>query len=404
METTRPLKLKEVDAAYFLCISALWLFFLSDACNKLLVYFQYDFTRISIIIRSLYELLFLSIIIFFFNEIRMYFVKLFAATLILFISGQVLFSFNVYYHYNFIENITIFNKYFFIFIIYFAIYKLQDHPEKFRRISNALELVFIINALAALAGFAFQIDFLRTYVDQSYRYGYSGFIPVQNESTVFFLLGLSHFYYKHFLLRIRSFKFYIMLLSSLVLGTKGIYIFLAMLLVFHFMYHSKIKTKLIALSVIIALYFLISWFLKTGYSQKLLEYFISKSHEVGWFQMIISGRDSYISTRGAEVLDNWTILNFFIGGQDQKRQLIEMDFFDLFFFLGIIGCIIFFGLYFTSIFKFNILKPFNLFFVSSFLILAFFGGHFFGSAINALYVCLVSMYFYVTQRNNLVAP
>lgn len=397
----KPLRLKEIDAIYFLTKSALYLFFIADACNKFLFLLHYPFYRTSIFFRSLYELLFLIVILLFINEVRLLFLKIFFILFALFICGQVLISFQVDYAYNYLENISNFNKYFFVFIIYFSIYKLTDYTEKFQKIIKLMEGIFLLNSIVTILGVIFQITLLRTYTDSDriYRYGYSGFIPAQNEATLFFFLSVSYFYYKHFILNLKSRRFLIVLLSSLVLGTKGIYLFLFLLLIFHFLYFSNLKAKIISLFLMIGIFISGYLYLQTRHSQILLEYFISRKDKLGWFSMLVSSRDSFIITKGVTITGNWNIINYFIGGQDQTKLAIEMDFIDLFFFLGIIGSVVFFMLYLSTLFKFNILKPFYFFFVLTFFFLAFFGGHFFASAVNALYVCLISMYFHHSQKN-----
>ncbi len=124
MPLTRELKLKEADAIYFLCKSALYLFFISDACNKILLFLHFDFYRVSIFIRSTYEILFFILLIVFINEIRLLFLKIFFILFCLFITSQLLFA-SHFYDYKYSENIFNFNKWFFIFIIYFSIYKIR---------------------------------------------------------------------------------------------------------------------------------------------------------------------------------------------------------------------------------------------------------------------------------------
>lgn len=398
MLANKQLKLKEIDAIYFLCMSALYLFFIADAANKFLLLLKFDFYRTSIIFRSLYEFLFLTLIVVFINETRLLFMKIFLALFALFMFGQILISFQADYNYNFLENISLFNKYFFVFIIFFAIYKISYHPEKLQRIIQVFENLFLINSIATLAGLIFQIDLLRTYTDSNHRYGFSGFLPAQNEATFYFFTAISYFYYKRYILKMKSWRFYVVLFSSFFLGTKGIYLFLALLLIFHFMYHSSLKAKLASLTTAITLYITASWYLTTEHSQKLLSYFIYHAQKTSWLSMILSGRNIQINKNAPEVLDNWNIINYFIGGLDQTKFSFEMDFIDLFFFFGIIGSTVFIALYFSSLFKFNVLKPFNLFFVFSFFLIAFFAGHFFASAINSLYMCIFSLYLYHTQN------
>jgi hypothetical protein len=316
---------------------------------------------------------------------------------LLFIIGQTVFSSNVDFKYNFAENMLIFNKYFFVFIIYFGIYKLQEYPAVLKRVVSIMENLFMLNAYLAIIGFVLDLDIFRTYINQPYRYGYSGILWVQNEASILYFLSISHFYYKRFILGQPSRKIYVVLLASVLLGTKAIYLFLTMLLVFHFLSHAKLKTKIVSIILVFAIYWFISWFLQTEQAKVVLAYFVSKMNTEGVWYMLFSGRTLYLDERAGYILEHWTFLNYLIGGQDQSRWMIEMDFFDLFFFMGTVGFCVYFLLIFTTIFKFSLRKHFNFFFVFSYMLLAFMGGHFFSSVINALYVCIISLYFYASQ-------
>lgn len=366
----------------------------------MLLYHNFDFTRISILFRALYGVLFVFVILIFLNKTRSSFIAVFIPLLFLFITGQLLFAAHFQYGYNYVENILIFTKYYFVFIIYFALYKLPSEPLKFAKAIRVLESIFLFNSLAVILGFILKVELLRTYLDQPYRYGFSGFIPAQNEATLFFFLSVSYFYYKHFVLGIKSSKFWIVAFSAILLGTKGIYIFLGLLVLYHLLSHSGLKAKLASLLFVIMLVFGAFWFLQTEVSEKVLQYFIFQQEESGYLSMILSNRNVTLNTTGPQILSKWNFLNYLGGGQDQTKFLIELDFVDLFFFMGIAGSIIYLGLYFITLFKFKLSKTFNLLFVIAFFGLAAFGGHFFSSALNALYICLVSMYIYTTQKES----
>ena len=396
---SNSLKLKEITIVELLTVSALYFFFVADLANKILIYLDFDFLRISLIPRAFYEILFVALILVFSNRNRITFLLVTVSIFALFILGQIVFATNTGLHQHYIENILLFNKYFFVFIIYFAVYKIQNHPDGVKRVISVMENLFLLNASLAIIGFIFGLDIFRTYINQPYRYGYSGVLWVQNEASILYFLAISYFYYKHFILRQPTRRFYVVLIASFLLGTKAIYLFLVMLLVFHFLSNSNLKTKILTAFLVTALYWAGSWFFQTEQAQLVLAYFVSKMNSEGIWYMLFSGRTLYIIERGSDIISNWSFLNYWIGGQDQSTMMIEMDFFDLFFFMGIIGFVIYFALMFTTIFKFSLTKPFNLFFVFAYLLLAFMGGHFFSSVINALYVCLISIYFYTSQAS-----
>jgi hypothetical protein len=395
-----PARVREITLIYILTVTALYVFFAADLANKILIYFHIDFQRISVIFRSLYELAFFALILVFPNKARTTFLTILLFAFITFIIGQLVFASNVTFPVSYMENILIFNKYFFVFIIYYGIYKLQDHPGHFSRAIRVMERLFILNAWLTLIGVIFGIEVFRTYVLQSYRFGYSGILWVQNEATIMCFLAISYFYYKHFILGQKSRQFLVVLVASMFLGTKSIYLFMVLLLLFHFFSHSSLKAKVAVLFLSACIYFFVYWFLQTETADKLLAYFVSKADRMGIWYMLFSGRVSYLAVVNDQILQYWTFVNYIVGGQDQIKFMIEMDFFDLFLFLGIVGFIVYFLLLFTTVFRFSLKKPFNLFFVFSFMLLAFLSGHFFSSVINAVYLVLICLFFYVNSKRS----
>jgi hypothetical protein len=212
------------------------------------------------------------------------------------------------------------------------------------------------------------------------------------------LLGIAYFYYKHFVLGQRSWQFYLVVLAALFLGTKSIYLFMALLVVYHFMANSTLKAKFTVGVLVTVVYFTVDWFLQTKTAEKILAYFVTKADQMGIWYMLFSGRTGYLAAIQPEITDHWTFINYLVGGQDQINFMIEMDFFDLFFFLGIVGFLMYFLLAFTTIFRLNFRKPFFIFFVFAYMLLAFVAGHFFSSVINAMYLCLICLYFQLTGK------
>lgn len=394
--------LKEETVVNILTRSALYVFFISDACNKILLYLQVDINRVAIVFRAIYEILFMGLILLFLNKARLTFIKVFISLFILFFLGQIMVSSRFNVEYNYLENVLNFNKYFFAFIIFFAIYKLQYH-HRFTEIISLLERIFIFNSVCVILGFLFSIELFRTYLDQPYRYGYSGFIPAQNEATLFFIIGISYFYYKKYKLDLRTKGFWLVSGSSLLVGTKGIYVFIILLIIYHFLSNSGLKTKLLSAIFLAAVTFALSIFLKTETAQTMLAYFIAKTEQGGITDMLLSGRVTSLTEKARSILGNWNVFNYLFGGQDQNRFAVEMDFLDLFFFFGAVGSVIYLMLYFFTFFKLQRNNTFQYFFIFSFFVLAFFGGHFFFSTTNALYLCLFSMYLISSQRMKMMA-
>lgn len=387
----------ELSVIHRLTVAALILFYLFDAANKVLLTYHFPFTRASIFIRVVFEMIFLFIILRYINNFRLLFIITTLCFFFFFFVGQIYFSSEVDYKYNLGENIIIFNKYFYIFIIYFAIYKLKEYPLKFNQCINVLENIFVINSIAILVGFYTGLEFLKSYVGMDYRHGYMGFIPAQNEATLFYFIAVSFAYYKKFVLGVNTSKFYLIVVPAMLLGTKGIYVYFILLILFHFFFYANYITKVImTLLSTIGIVKCIDY-ITSEEGRANLYFFFASLEKKGLLSMLLSGRDDFVNTKIVAVLDKWNLFNYFFGGQDQNLFLIEMDFFDLFLFFGLFGGLIYILFYFNTLFRVKKIYPFYVFFIGSFLILAFLGGHFFASAVNSLYLCLVGMYFYVSK-------
>lgn len=381
----------ELNLLYLIVITALPLFFVVDGVSKILLTYSFEFHRASLIIRIVYEFLFVSLIVTLLNYTRISILILLAFLLVLFLINQFVLASVM--RDAFSENIITFNKYTFIFILYAAVYKLQSDQQKLNKCVGLLEILFVLNSALVLLGPLTGLEFLKTYVHSDYRYGYMGLIVAQNEATLFYFLAVSLAYYKRYVLRIKHFTFFLILAASMLLGTKGIYLFLALLFVFHNIYYARNR-----FFIIIGIGLLLFQFVKFATSDEgkiFLIYFYSQSESGNLFSMLLSGRDALLISSFSGQLKEWSLLNYLIGGQNVLKYATELDFFDLFLFFGFLGGVIYLTLYFYTVFKFKKTK-FTVFFIACYFILAGFGGHFFASAVNSLYMCLITMYIYAT--------
>lgn len=386
----------ETTLLYFITILALPSFFVFDAANKILITYSFSFYRASIFIRTFFELVFIFITLAYFNRKRREVLMIIFMLWITFATGQILLTSHVDYPYSPLESVITFNKYLFVFVVYAAIYKLKDDQRKLWKCITALEYIFITNSIAVFIGLLTGWDFLKTYIRADYRYGYMGLIPAPNEATLFYLLAVSLAYYKRFILQKKSISFIIILSGALLIGTKGIYVFLILLLIFHLVFRAKRKIWLLALAAFAAARFV--HFAQSYDGRVFLAYFYNEASRREWLSMLLSGRDILLRTDFSAQIAYWTVPNYLFGGQDVSRFITEMDFFDCFLFFGLFGSLLYLLLFFITLFRFHH-TPFTVFFVASYLALAFAGGHFFNSALNGLYLCLVCLLLSNTKRS-----
>ncbi|TSJ40303.1 hypothetical protein FO440_11120 [Mucilaginibacter corticis] len=397
--------ISENKISFYLVASALVLFYISDALNK---YFQVSYSinddsienafSASIYVRFLYEGLFASIILIRLNETRKKIIVGIIAMIVIFAIGQSAFlihynqpDYSVFYHF------TLLNKYLYVFIIYGGTYKIIDNSEDYNFLTKIYENIVVINSILIFVGLFLSVNLFKSYYSQDFRYGFDGLIPAINEATLFYFIAISYFYYKHFILKQKNWKMYPVLLASLLLGTKTIYFFLIFLFLYHLAINLSPGKKIIyaTVALIISIFLIVPVVTNPDYSF-LYEHFKDVYEENGFLSMITSGRIDVIDTKISGNLSYWNILNYFFGGTDQFKYQIEMDFFDLFLFVGIIGSLSMFVLYFKTIFKNPYKNIFFSFFTSCYFLFAFMSGHIFYSATNALNLTLVAIFI----RNN----
>ena len=390
----------EEKLVYWVLKAALFLFFISDALNRILIYYEYEFSA-SLYVRGIFEFVFISFIVIFSNRKRVNFL---ITILILFASfsiGLLYFNLNYPDYYDIGFHISVFNKYIFAFIIFQAIYKLKEQENLVEVLVSILENIFLINSIIILVGAVFHIDLLRSYPGiRSQRFGYIGFIPAVNEATLFYLIGISLSYYRRYILKIRTYKFFIIVSASLLLGTKAIYLILVSLLLLHLIRTSSFKAKVIVLSTLTILFFAIKYYLTTADAQVRFNLFFRLANEYGIMSMLLSSRDLLLKNRFFANMEFWSPINYLTGGQNQLKFLIEMDLFDMFLIFGALGSVLYLALFFTSLFTFKKNRFFNLYFILIYFFVAALGGHFFASALNALYLALFSLYISSSQRDS----
>jgi hypothetical protein len=369
-------------------LTALVLFYVSDAINKYLKHIDFGYERVSVITRAFYELLFIGLIILFVNRKKLEGILglvIFTATFLLSIGLYFVF---IDSKINIPEHIIVFNKYIYVFIIFFAIYEINKYPSAQKRVTKLLENIFLLNALLAISGAIFDFPLFKTYLGVDYGCGYDGVFVAQNEATFYCFLSLTYFYH---LWQFKSgpiWKFLVVLVSCIILGTKGYYIYLVFIAVYHMYAHpNKIRNWTIIGGGLLTtiLYVVINFDQFDFYAHHLKKY--------GLLTMALSGRDELFRENFMSEIWKWSPIQYLIGGHDRVAHMIEMDLFDMFLSFGFFGSALFLFLYFKTIFNFNYRYHFLIFFVCSYYFLAGLGGHFFASAVNSLNVVLVCLSF-----------
>jgi hypothetical protein len=375
--------------------------FVGDGINAFLVFYQISFERASIFSRSLLEI---SIIFFFiFNfriskRIGIIFLVIFSFGLIFTLGFGTYLLRNI--NSNIVQNVIFLNKMFFFPICFCFLLFLKQSRRAFNLdiIYRTYEIIILISGAAIIAGFLFHIPQFSSYGSietgtfQALRFGYKGLINGVNEATVFWILALFYGLQKLKFERKKA-CFFLAIVCCLLMGTKGAWFFSLLTILMYFMTEHRSKA-LMLLFVVIFVGVLFNQYIVqvvvNAYNVlDIFEYFRGRqSVDVNALSILLSGRDNFITLKLLPNIANyWTPLNWLFGGQDRMMYLTEMDFLDMFQFFGIVGEIIYLSLY---IYIFSIIKSsYKYIFLPIYFLLAFFNGHTFESALNAMYLAII---------------
>jgi hypothetical protein len=227
----------------------------------------------------------------------------------------------------------------------------------------------------------------------NYRFGYNGIFLAGNESSFVLICMISFLYFQAYYENGSKLFLLVAVLASLLSGMKAVYLFVFLLGIFHLVLKFK-KIHLIwlvPLSVYIGIQ--VIDYLKSEEFQTLIAFFMRTLKNNGLLYMMLSGRNEILMNESIIILQDWTFLNFLIGGRNVILYIMEMDFFDLILFFGAFGSLIYLYLFYKLFVKKLLLHKFFTFFIFSILLLSFFGGHFMTSPTSAGYFSLVIIYF-----------
>ncbi|WP_236263818.1 hypothetical protein [Dysgonomonas sp. Marseille-P4677] len=256
-------------------------------------------------------------------------------------------------------------------------------------IFKAYELIIYINSFCAILGFIANVPLFKAY--STVRFGYIGFIPAQNEASLFWLIALfySFYIYKE---EKKKLPLVFSVIACLLLGTKAAWIcVLVSVPWFFYKLYPNTGKKIVAFLLLATMVFVCVYYEKISEYLKSVEmfsYFVWRLDKMDAVSIFLSGRDGFIY-RFIETLDSWSWPNYLFGGvltEGNSHITTEMDLLDLIMIFGFVGAVIFLLIY-KQIFS-QIHRSYKTMFSVLFFSMAFIGGHVLWSALNAVYLCL----------------
>jgi len=228
----------------------------------------------------------------------------------------------------------------FVFKYLFLIALILLHNLAFKNESSELlirvfEYIIIINSALVIIGFCFNIHIFETY--KWNRFGYNGLLVSSATSTYFYTISLFHFFIKY------QEKFFIKpivlfcLLASVLVGTKSLYAVMAFMFFIYVIVYVSGKLKqifILGLLITIALVFYFLFFE--------LETFNEIRKTQGLITSILSYRDNIFQTKMLPFIsEKWHLINYLFGGISDVTTRPQMMFFDLIYFFGFVGALVY---------------------------------------------------------------
>lgn len=300
------------------------------------------------------------------------------------------------------------------FFLFFAFYDGMLLLIKNRAISEifvyrVFTILIFVYSLAIVVGPFFDIEMFRYYSTD--RWGFKGIVISGNEASALLIVSFawSMLYCKGksaVIIRL------VVVMAMIFSGTKASIAGLVLLTISFFAARFKISSVLyLFLAVVISF---IASFLAFNFIEGVehavvstFSYFSYQFYNIAnesLISLLLSGRDYKLDVVYSEIFRSypWVLV---LGGYPVASYTTEMDFFDLLAISGTIGVVIYFISWFGSwsitshcdAFK----RRFMLFFLVTFSVLAFLGGHMFYSAVAAPFLACFAVRFHLDGKKSL---
>lgn len=277
----------------------------------------------------------------------------------------------------------------FIFIFIFASKNWQQKDLIFNRTLTLIEWILIINSILIVIGALFNVNLFKTY-SNTLRFGWDGMFNRHNQVSMLYNVYLVFLYYKLIHKQTKLVYFLLIVLASILIGTKVILLFLGLLLLFHLMYVSQ-KFKPFRFWVLIPL-IVSSIFYKSIFKLyfSLFPFWKNLDSKYSLVSKIFSTRDLVLIQNYDYLISKWSFINYLIGGgwYSKNFRFIEMDLFALIVVFGFVGAAIYLYLFLINFFKKTCYLQNGLFILL--IICGFLAGSFFACVSVMMFMYIVS--------------
>ena len=385
-----------------LLFASIIIFVIGDILRKVAIYHNLEFIRYTAISKSIVLVLYIIVLIVFFKSYYSYKTtrKIIYSIIILcavYFLGQLCLNDNDLGLNLFNKNNLIFSRYIYWPFTILVFYPLLTSTKFVNKQFKLYEYFFLFNAVLIILSLIFSFTLFKTYFNPQ-RFGYMGVFNTHNQASYAFILFILYYYYNGIFKKENTLKLLFVILVSLLIGTKKIYLFLILLCLYHFV---KFKLWNKRNTYIQAASLLILGIIFLPIIKNKFQLFIDIYNERGIITSLFSYRDDLlISTMNNTVKSDWSALNYFLGGPKFYESRTEFGILDLYLFFGIMGLLIYYKL-FKLFYNLTDNNKFYLFGLIVIGFVAMLAEGFFSSANQPLIFVLISATFISYSKKNI---
>lgn len=376
------------------------LMFIADGANRVLIYLDAPFQRVSILVRLCAQMFFLLLLLRKRQGIKVWALMFFFYAV--FLLGSIA-AVGLYEAYDWVENFAMVNKALFFFVCWETFRQYFQTEGARRKLFKVFEILVGVEVLSVLIGYVFDLEVFASY--QGFRrFGFKGLIPAQNEVSGFFVIAFFYFLWKVIDSRQGGVKLIVILIAALLTGTKVTLLLPIALSLYIIRWLVNLRVSKVTLSIIaIVLALVVFAILQMDYilariAPTISYYSYTLGEGYSYFDLFASGRHFRVETFVSEFLSQFGFFNYLFGGHDLTALSVESDPVNVFARFGLLGSIVFYGLYVKVLLHHERTIGFtHLLFVFTWLGVSAVAGHLVFSAINGVYLAIFLLAFHLQE-------
>jgi hypothetical protein len=369
-------------------IIIIWSFIIADLLSGLLFNLGFSFYRLGLPLKSATVLL---VLLYYLGQLSrptilsIYWIM--ATLCLLWVIG----SLTSYYKnpgFDYGYSFVVLNRYFFFLIlscIFFDLARNDSFEEKCKKI---FESFFILNNALIFIGVIFNLDMLSTYdpegTIEGQRFGYKGLIRGGNDVAGVYIFGVGYFFREKFKYGLdKGLLLTSTCLAALLMGTKATLIAVPLISLYYLVrYRIRLFLGMVIPSILLIAFFVSRYwdYVKENY----LSTTIDRIQNLSLLTYLMTNRNEFLIRHFKYIASDWMFINHLAG---DAFLYSETDFFDLYFFFGLLGMVVYFYFYVSVFFRIDKSLD-NLYFFLVLMAIAFTAGHIIQSAVVPIFFLL----------------